>query len=824
MTYQTPRRLNGVRPSVGSHHLNNINTTSSPNLNLAASTTMARKASLNALVGHPTTPGSNGDIDVGDTVDVPGGMHGTVRFIGSVKGKQGTFAGVELSKEYASRGKNDGDVEGIRYFQTSVSNAGIFLPVHRATKRTSLPSDAFPPTPTTPSFGSFNLGSNGTANNTHSRSPPTPSVPKFSQSVGPGVRAPSPQFKPKNRPSLPRPESPLRKTPALHPPSSRAPSLGGSNLSRSQIGQPRPTASPGSRAVTPKARTPGPPRPYSRNNSRLGQYGAIDEDAETTPTAVKAARANTEEVGRLKKKLEERDFQLKEQAASLADMEATMIELQTLIPEAGGTTDLPHGEGTDVAQLRVMLREKNEKISMLTAEFDAHRADFRSTIDTLEMASTETERVYEKKVEELAHELHAIQMQKASNPTPPGDEDLATVAMQLKQLEELVAELEEGLEDARRGEAEARGEVEFLRGEVERGRSELKREREKAAKALKAASGGAVDGRGNRDSREIEQRDDEIRGLKAIIHSLSSGGDFATSPQADKHSRANGVSGIDPGEFEQMKKTVEHLERERGELQGLVERKATREEELERELERHRKYGSGSVGSTGAGSSTPRNSNAFASRDSITSANTVVHDTSASKDRDSRGTTSWRGRSASLTFRDRANSNPNTPRGQEPASKPLEPMPESDAASIDQSENTSAAGDAGTWCEICESAGHDILNCSAALGTTGSASAGASQTPVANTRPRDASPVDMTPAPLQSWKTASALRSSGSAPRAAAPAPEMEKSEREVSMPNPYDSSLVKGKNADAADPMKWCALCERDGHDVTDCPFEDVL
>lgn len=52
------------------------------------------------------------DIEVGDTVDVPGGMHGVIKFIGSVRGKNGLFAGVELSREYAARGKNDGDVDG----------------------------------------------------------------------------------------------------------------------------------------------------------------------------------------------------------------------------------------------------------------------------------------------------------------------------------------------------------------------------------------------------------------------------------------------------------------------------------------------------------------------------------------------------------------------------------------------------------------------------------------------------------------------------------------------------------------------------------------
>lgn len=52
------------------------------------------------------------DIRVGDLVDVPGGMYGLVKFVGAINGKAGMFAGVELSREHASRGKNDGAVDG----------------------------------------------------------------------------------------------------------------------------------------------------------------------------------------------------------------------------------------------------------------------------------------------------------------------------------------------------------------------------------------------------------------------------------------------------------------------------------------------------------------------------------------------------------------------------------------------------------------------------------------------------------------------------------------------------------------------------------------
>lgn len=83
---------------------------------MSASTQVNRKASLRALTGaEPKTPSGKmdgGDLEVGDVVNVPGDMYGTVKFIGTVRGKSGKFVGVELDREFAARGKNDGDVDG----------------------------------------------------------------------------------------------------------------------------------------------------------------------------------------------------------------------------------------------------------------------------------------------------------------------------------------------------------------------------------------------------------------------------------------------------------------------------------------------------------------------------------------------------------------------------------------------------------------------------------------------------------------------------------------------------------------------------------------
>jgi hypothetical protein len=468
----------------------------------------------------------------------------------------------------------DTDYSSVNYFNTTIPGSGIFLPIHRAAKRFSPTAsvDSYGGSPNTPTYSTVNgTRANGT--------PPTPAVAphKFSQTVGPGVRPSSPNFKPK-RPSLPRPESPFRKQqPSLAPTPAR-------QLSQSTRGA-RPGVTPSKNSTfkssTSRAPSTQTPRPYSRTGSRLGNRNeavaeedltpvgsAYTSNSRTTsqgsmpsfsqplrsPSRLGSAGGQDAEVQRLKTQLQERDRRLEEQATSLAEMEQSVKELSALLPQDGDQTPgSDEGGGQSAAQLRQMLREKNEKISLLTAEFDAHRADFRSTLDSLEMASTETERVYEEQKRDLLAQLEALQDLREQK------EDFEGVARQLKQLEDLVAELEEGLEESRRGEAEARGEVEFLRGEVERGRSELKRERDKAAAA--SANGSGV------SAKELEQKDDEIRGLKAIIHRLSDGQGASGAAAA----ATNGAGSVNDEEAEKLRTALEDSQREKEALELELE-------------------------------------------------------------------------------------------------------------------------------------------------------------------------------------------------------------------------------------------------------------
>ncbi|PHH60413.1 hypothetical protein CDD81_1691 [Ophiocordyceps australis] len=727
----------------------------------------------------PVTPSRQSfhDVAVGSAVDVPGGMHGVVRFLGPVQGKKGIFAGIELHSSFASRGKNSGDVDGLTYFTTSTPGAGIFVPVAKISCRASPSASASTAQPMTPtshvSAGLKNGG--GTA---LSFTPPNPGFSKLSASVGPGARASSPQGK-RPRTSLPRPDSPVRRTQMTPGP---RPSLGNPTKTAPRYGSPtnRLAQSVRGTAGDPSKKQLRPERKPSlgpRSISALGSASAFDD--ETTPSTFQRAKtngsvgsvssfslklqrspsrattANTDEIERLRSQLEEKDRQLKEQGTALSEMESSLVELQSLIEHSDGPKpEQVSAQDNDVMQLRHLLREKNDRIASLTAEFDAHRADFRSTIDTLEMASTETERVYERQIEELRNDMRELESRNL---------DVDSVASQLKQLEELVQELEEGLEDARRGEAEARGEAEFLRGEVERTRSELRREREKSGKDTDETGNSAAAAA----SRELEQKEDEIRGLKTIIHSLSR----EAMPESGTDSRPSALRSLThsgTGETWSGKSTRDQMEHKVAELQAALEKKSLREGELELELEMLR-----------GGSHSTQGSSVLAHH---------------SSQRDSRDTVVPMGSNYSRS--------PDTTHRR---TKTLDTMPESDTVSTATESST-------LWCEICETGGHDILTCTKMFGSEDAKSA--IETPSVKgvdrrqgLKPRVAGVAH--PAPL--------------APaRAKTPVPT--KAPAIKVLPNPMESGPVAGKESGIMDPEKWCAVCERDGHDSVDCPFEEAF
>ncbi|KAG6897401.1 hypothetical protein C0992_001907 [Termitomyces sp. T32_za158] len=67
--------------------------------------------------------------EVGDNVRIESlGFEGTLRYVGPIEGKQGTWAGVQLSGGFAGKGKNNGTVSGVRYFSCP-ERCGVFVSV-----------------------------------------------------------------------------------------------------------------------------------------------------------------------------------------------------------------------------------------------------------------------------------------------------------------------------------------------------------------------------------------------------------------------------------------------------------------------------------------------------------------------------------------------------------------------------------------------------------------------------------------------------------------------------------------------------------------------
>ncbi|EED16140.1 Noc1p protein, putative [Talaromyces stipitatus ATCC 10500] len=716
------------------------------------------------------------DIRVGDQVNVPGGMYGTVRFLGSVDGKPGRFAGIELAPEHAARGKNNGEVDGRSYFNTSIPGAGIFVPINNS-KYVTRRNVVTPPTPSRPSAAT-----------------------NFSKSVGPAsvVR---PRVR---RPSLPRPESP-RSAPStkLNFGAMRSPSATVAKpLSASSLG---PNGSNG----FPRS----PQKPSSRLSNRPSSRLSADDD--DIPTLARSTigrpssggrgsgsqeiQALQEKIKSLEQELQARDRQLDDQASVLAELQQSITEL----------------EGQDGASMRAQLREKNEKIAQLTAEFDSHRADFRSTLDTLEVAATETERVYEKRLDELMQQNRELQDR---------GEDVEAVAMQLKQLEELVSELEEGLEDARRGEAEARGEVEFLRGEVERAQLELKQEREKSAAALK-------DAEGRWNSRELEQKDDEIRGLKAIIHSLSRGD--VNPAMLNTNGTSHGESGSHDTE------RISQLEERIKELEGVAEFRSSRIDELQRELGQSRSP----LGRDSPGRNSP-------ARNSIGWNSLGRNSMNGSRSRSGTVTIApLRQMKASHSSRGSRSSNP-VSHGHTLSDKTVVPQDWQETAGINEQgpmpvnayrdfshrrddnddlrDSDNQSSESGSlWCEICETNGHDILTCTT-FGTNINGTDSMHLQHEHNDHELERPRHDVAEIPPKTESPVMAHQPEIKQEHAEATSPTV-KNGRDVVAEGlkgigGMSSSMgpVAGKASGVIDESKWCALCERDGHESIDCPFED--
>ena len=117
---QTPK---GIKPAGSTQNLATTNgmkpASSQQSLNASRPGIPSSKGKSSVKAPPPTAVPS---IKVGDSVLIGGSKEGTVAFLGSTKFAPGQWAGVVLSEAI---GKNDGSVQGVRYFQCK-PNHGLF--------------------------------------------------------------------------------------------------------------------------------------------------------------------------------------------------------------------------------------------------------------------------------------------------------------------------------------------------------------------------------------------------------------------------------------------------------------------------------------------------------------------------------------------------------------------------------------------------------------------------------------------------------------------------------------------------------------------------
>ncbi|THV07103.1 hypothetical protein K435DRAFT_960070 [Dendrothele bispora CBS 962.96] len=137
--------------------------------------------------------GGRNSFEVGDMVRIESlGFEGVLRYMGEIDGKQGLWAGVELSGGFAGKGKNDGSVAGKRYFSCP-EKCGVFV----ATTKLSPP--AFRPPSVASSVTSSRTGrttplsafSNSFSTSTTNNSTSTSRVPTSRPSLANGRITPS---------------------------------------------------------------------------------------------------------------------------------------------------------------------------------------------------------------------------------------------------------------------------------------------------------------------------------------------------------------------------------------------------------------------------------------------------------------------------------------------------------------------------------------------------------------------------------------------------------------------------------------------------------
>ncbi|WFD18625.1 hypothetical protein MCAP1_000831 [Malassezia caprae] len=583
-------------------------------------------------------------LEVGDAVSFEGtDLTGVLRYLGPVHGRDGVFAGLELTGLSYGQGKNDGTIQGVQYFATEPNN-GVFGP---AAKLIALPS--LRPTSATARPLSSLSGRHSRADGRERDAPPTPSSerPRRRQS---GVPMPSstPRATPRRSlggsamraarapPAWATPQVPRRAPTPGRPGSSAAPRRPASAarvLPRHEDPRGWDDAAPLSReahqdlleqlALPPSVSSGNvdeagvPTTEYERLCDELADVRRQLTDWERERSEMRQAaqqreqeweeikRLELEDEGRRRLALERQTAELQRQlnealdtatvaaevhdalerqstqhAERIAELEAALAAVQIRAEHAAQ----PRDAETDDPQALTLLQAKVEQ---MMAAWARERTDLTDRIATLQTRADRTSA--------LERELSEVQRasQDVSGPSA-ADIDNASLKEQLAHLQSKADTLEAELAEAKAAleqatEAKAQAQAAW----AERTHAESEQLRTDAAQWEARARDAEAQAQALRTERDecratLERERAEAEALRDSPHTPHLGTGVPASP-----------GGVDLEVVRSLEARIAQLEREKAEehahftkemaeLESLVESRIFREDELETELERLR--------------------------------------------------------------------------------------------------------------------------------------------------------------------------------------------------------------------------------------------
>lgn len=361
---------------------------------------------------------------IGTQVNVPGTRGKAIlRYHGSIHGKTGIFAGLELLGPIAlTRGKNNGDVEGFKYFQVQNPMSGLFIPFERL--KTVNPNLDF----TRDMIHEVNHEFHNDSLNDDIVYPN-----EYMPETASSIYSPTPRLNSNQTGSnIPRPYS--------------------ADISKSRIGQQSPLASTTSGGLNISKRqnkhsnSMGPSLDRSRTssvgsfskspllNSNYRSYSLnLDHKYHNNTTSPISKRYSNgqnafleQELYEIRSKYERSERDMIEKVSILNELRETVQELQPILK-----------------QYETELTEKDKKIAKIRNEFESAREDWRQNLDIMVNTYEANENFYESKIKELQLKV----TEQSSNPDGKAEKEkeLETLNGKYKELVQSKDDLEEAL-------------------------------------------------------------------------------------------------------------------------------------------------------------------------------------------------------------------------------------------------------------------------------------------------------------------------------------------------------------------------------------------